>query len=138
MFFSVLVILLASVERFGVSRMRDFFLSNIVLVICLAPVGALVYNLITDKYLAVAPDFPFSKRVCKSQNGKCVCKSHDIIQNVSVSHKFGKCVCRSQNSHIQRSFVNGLQWFQLVTGGLHVKNHHGTCSSTKNRYKRIL
>ena len=36
-----------------------------------------MHNLITHKYLAVAPDFQFSKCVCKSQNRKCFCKSQN-------------------------------------------------------------
>ena len=47
----------------------------------------IISDLITHRYLAVAPYFPFSKCVCKSQNRNCVCKSQYIIQNVSVSHK---------------------------------------------------
>ena len=47
-------------------------------------------NLKTHKYLAVTPDFPLSKCVCKLQNRKCVCKSQNTIKDVSVSHKIEK------------------------------------------------
>ena len=55
-----------------------------------------VHKSIISKFLAVAPALPFSKSVCKSQNGKCVCRSQNFclnfcvnpkIENVCVSHK---------------------------------------------------
>ena len=56
--------------------------------------------------MAVAPAFPFSKSVCKSQNRKCVCKSQNTIQNVSVSHKIEK-VSVSHKIVIYRVFLRG-------------------------------
>ena len=74
--------------------------------IYLARTGSTVHNLITHKFLAVAPDLQFPKCVCKSQNRKCVCKSQNTIQNVSVSHKIQN-VSVSHKIVIYRVFLRG-------------------------------
>ena len=54
-------------------------------------------NLITHKYLVVAPDFQFSN---------CVFKSQNTLQNVSVSHKIEN-ESVSQEIVIYRVFLRG-------------------------------
>ncbi len=61
--------------------------------------------------------FSILKSVCRSQNTKCVCQSQNR-----------ECVCQSQNSHIEspsegggpRRTDNGMQWYELVDGGMDV------------------
>ena len=68
-----------------------------------------MHNLINHKYLAVAPDFKLFICVCKSQNRKCVGKSQNTKQKVSVKSQNRKYVCKSQNSHIQTISERGRQ-----------------------------
>ena len=106
-----------------------------------------MHNLITHKYLAVAPDFQFSKCVCKSQNRKFVCKSQNTIQNVSVSDKKDN-VSVSHKIVIYRVFLRGADRgvLTMVCDGPNwcpvdymLRNYHGTWSKTeKNRHKSIL
>ena len=73
--FSVLVLLLASVERFGVSRMRDFFIREKILIIC--------------------------NNSLKSQPSKCVASDTNLILGVILALNIGTASsnqgCSKQN-----------------------------------------
>ena len=86
-----------------------------------------MHNQITDKCLAVAPDFQFSKWVCKSQNRKCVFKSQNTMQNVSVCHKIENVsvshireFLRGADREVLTMVCDGPNWFQMV----YMKRHY--------------
>ena len=103
-----------------------------------------MYNQITHKCSAVAPAFPFSKSVCKSQNRKCVCKSQNTIKNVShkivnvsVSHKIVvyRVLVRRADRLVLTMVCNGPLWC-LVDYML--RNDHGTWSKTTKTGFRVF
>ena len=101
-------------------------------------------QLITHMYLAVAPDFQFSKCVCKSQNRKCVRNSENTIQNESVSHKIEnvsvshkivmyRVFLRGADRGVLTMVCNGHNWY-LVDYML--INCHGPLSKTEENSHR--
>ena len=97
----------------------DKYFFKIVLDIWLALTGSTVPKSIVTKFFVTARALPYSKNVCKSQNRKCVCKSHQVCpcvcksqKNVCVSHKIHK------NQVLPRgSGRGGWQWSAMVLIG---------------------
>ena len=103
-----------------------------------------MYNQIIHKCLAVAPAFPFSKSVCKSQNRKCVCKSQNTIKNVShkivnvsVSHKIVvyRVLVRGADRLVLTIVCNGLYWYPVY---YMLRNGQGTWSKTTKTGLRVF
>ena len=87
---------------------------------------------IINKFLATALALPYSKSVCMSQNRKFVCRSQKVclylcvsykIENMCVSHKIliQQVLPRGSDRGGWQCHCNGLLWFLLVPGGLHVE-----------------